>query len=121
MLPYPSSRITRYDAIASLKVQLAATSLDATTLNITQVQGRVLFPAAGMLEMLWGTARSAYQPSGLQLLLANATIVAPIVLQVKGLHLSATLNYVTGEIELRTTTVSSKLHMAVKPGEPRPV
>lgn len=107
--------------MAYLKVELAATSLDATILNITQVQGRVLYPAAAMLETLWGAARSAYRPSGSQLLLENATIVAPIILQVKGLHLSANVNYVTGEIELRTTTVPSKLHMAVKPGEPRPL
>jgi hypothetical protein len=87
-----------------------------------QVQGRILFPAAAMLEMTLAAASSAYQPDAVpsqQLALMGASIAAPLVMTAgAGVALTCTLRYGSGELELASGTSGAmqRRHMAAQAG-----
>ena len=88
-----------------------------------QVQGRILFPAAGMLEMALGAARVACTQSATdssRLALVGSSIAAPLIMAAAGdTALSCSLHPGTGLLELTTEAPGAvRRHLSTHAGEP---
>lgn len=88
-----------------------------------QVQGRILLPAAAMLEMVLATSSTALHQASApwQLGLGKASIAAPLVLSVGAdLVLSCKLRRVTGQLELASghSGAAQRVHMLAEAGTP---
>lgn len=86
-----------------------------------QVQGRILLPAAAMLEMLLATANTAWQQGSAdrQRGLESASIAAPLIMTAgSDLVLSCKLRHATGQLELASgrTVASLRVHMVAQAG-----
>ena len=91
-----------------------------STQMLVQIQGRPLFPAAGMLEMALATALAAQQAQTTErLALTGTAIAAPLVLG-KPTHrdhvASCCLHYATGALEVTSGRPASTTHMRTQAG-----
>lgn len=85
----------------------------------TQVQGRILFPAAGMLEMSLAAASMLCTLGSTCAALVGCSISAPLVMKAtQTAVLSCTASLADGQLELASGTPHAvRKHMAVHTGE----
>ena len=92
-----------------MQSSLSRTSL--AFLNDHKIQGKTLFPAAAMLEMLLCSAMTAHQEQpAAQQVLGDITISAPLVIPTaaSSVIISCSLTYATGRLEMKSVTESGR-------------
>lgn len=99
--------------LAYLHSGLTCLAMTLLYVYFLQVQGRVLFPAAAMLDMLLGTAHHTCQPNVPQPMLLDSTISSPLLMALgTDVYLRPRVMLIRGHLELMSIAMTPCIHMS---------